>query len=121
MTGYQIRIEGELGPGWTDWFGGYAIACEGDGVTLLTCALADQAALHGILRRLRDLGLPLLSVNRVHDAAAFGRRPCAWQDRRHCLERPRPSHGERRISMIDSRMNAGLTGILFILELFRRS
>ena len=64
---YQIRIEGELGQEWADWFGGPAISREGDGVTLLTCAVADQAALHGLLRKLRDLGLPLLSVNRIDD------------------------------------------------------
>jgi hypothetical protein len=64
---YHIRIEGELGQEWADWFGAIAIAREGDGVTLLTCAVADQAALHGLLRKLRDLGLPLLSVNRIDD------------------------------------------------------
>lgn len=62
---YQIRIEGELGQEWADWFGGFAVAREPDGVTLLTCAVADQAALHGLLRKLRDLGLPLLSINRI--------------------------------------------------------
>ncbi len=65
---YQIRIEGELGKEWADWFGGPAVSREGDDVTLLTCAVADQAALHGLLRKLRDLGLPLLSVNRIDDS-----------------------------------------------------
>ena len=64
---YQVRIEGELGQEWADWFGGSAISRVGDGVTLLTCTLADQAALHGLLGRLRDLGLTLLSINRVDD------------------------------------------------------
>jgi len=64
---YQIRIEGELGQDWADWFGGPSISRQEDGVTLLTCAVADQAALHGVLRQLRDLGLPLLSVNRIDD------------------------------------------------------
>ncbi len=64
---YQIRVEGELGQEWAEWFGGIAIAQEGDGVTLLTCAVADQAALHGLLRKLRDLGLSLLSINRIDD------------------------------------------------------
>jgi hypothetical protein len=65
---YQIRVEGELGQEWADWFGGPAITREGDGVTVLTCAVPDQAALHGLLRKLRDLGLPLLSVNRSDDS-----------------------------------------------------
>jgi hypothetical protein len=64
---YHIRIEGELGQEWEGWFGGHAISREGDGVTLLTCDVPDQAALHGLLRKLRDLGLPLLSVNRIDD------------------------------------------------------
>jgi hypothetical protein len=64
---YQIRIEGELGKEWADWLGSLDIAREANGATLLTCDLADQAALHGVLRKLRDLGLPLLSVNRIDD------------------------------------------------------
>jgi len=64
---YQIRVEGELGQEWAAWFGGLSISREGDGVTVLTCAVADQAALHGLLRRIRDLGLPLLSINRIDD------------------------------------------------------
>jgi hypothetical protein len=64
---YQIRVEGELGQEWAEWFGGIAIAREGDGVAVLTCAVPDQAALHGLLRKIRDLGLPLLSINRVDD------------------------------------------------------
>ena len=64
---YQVRIEGELGEEWADWFGGSAISREKDGITLLTCAVADQAALDGLLRKLRDLGLPLISVNRIDD------------------------------------------------------
>jgi len=64
---YQVRVEGELGQDWADWLGGPAISREGDGVTLLTCAVPDQAALDGLLRRLRDLGVPLVSVNRIDD------------------------------------------------------
>jgi hypothetical protein len=64
---YQVRIEGEVGQEWADWFGGPAISREDAGVTLLTCDVPDQAALHGLLRRLRDLGLPLLSINRSDD------------------------------------------------------
>ena len=62
---YQIRIKGHLSPQWTDWFEGLTINLEESGVTLLTGALVDQAALHGILKKIRDLGMPLLSVNFV--------------------------------------------------------
>lgn len=59
---YHIRIRGHLGPQWTDWFEGFAITPEPDGDTMLTGPVVDQAALYGILRRLRDTGLPLISV-----------------------------------------------------------
>ena len=62
---YQIRIKGHLGREWTDWFGGLTITLEDNGETLLTGAVVDQAALHGVLRKVRDLGMPLLSVFRV--------------------------------------------------------
>lgn len=58
---YCIRIRGQLGPEWSDWFEGLALSAE-DGETRLEGPLADQAALHGILAKLRDLGLPLVSV-----------------------------------------------------------
>jgi hypothetical protein len=61
-TAYEIRIQGHLGPQWTDWFGGLAIKLEEDGATLLTGPVVDQAALHGLLKKVRDLGMPLLSV-----------------------------------------------------------
>jgi hypothetical protein len=60
---YQIRIKGHLDEQWTDWFGGLAITLEEDGDTLLTGPLVDQAALFGLLRKVSDLGMPLLSVN----------------------------------------------------------
>lgn len=62
---YQIRLQGHLGSQWTDWFGGLTITLEDNGETLLTGLVVDQAALHGLLRKVRDLGMPLLSVNRV--------------------------------------------------------
>ncbi len=62
---YQIRIEGHLGPKWTALFGGLTITLEDNGETLLTCPVVDQAALHGLLRKVRDLGMPLISAIRV--------------------------------------------------------
>jgi hypothetical protein len=62
---YQIRIKGHLGRQWTDWFGGLTLTLEDNGDTLLTGPVVDQAALHGLLRQVRDLGMPLLSVTRV--------------------------------------------------------
>lgn len=59
---YQIRLKGHLGQQWTAWFDGLAITLEANGDTLLTGPVADQAALHGLLRKVRDLGLPLLAV-----------------------------------------------------------
>jgi hypothetical protein len=62
---YQIRIKGHLGRQWTDWFGGLTITLEDDGDTLLTGPVIDQAALYGLLKKVRDLGMPLVSVIRV--------------------------------------------------------
>jgi hypothetical protein len=67
---YQIRIKGQLGRHWTDWFGGLTITLEDNGETLLTGPVVDQAALHGLLRKVRDLGVPLLSVSRVKPGQA---------------------------------------------------
>jgi len=62
---YQIRIKGHLGPQWADWFEGLTITLEDNGDTLLTGPVIDQAALHGLLKKVRELGMPLLSVNRI--------------------------------------------------------
>src|SRR5437773_12433452 len=67
---YQIRIQGQLGREWTDWFGGLTIRLTDNGETLLTGPVVDQAALHGLLRKVRDLGVPLLSVSCVEPCQA---------------------------------------------------
>jgi hypothetical protein len=64
-TIYQIRVKGHLGSQWKDWFGGLTVTLEDNGETLLTGPVVDQAALHGLLRKVRDLGIPLVSVVRV--------------------------------------------------------
>ena len=62
---YQIRIKGHLGQQWSDWFEGLTITQEDSGETMLTGLVADQSRLHGVLRKVRDLGTPLISVTRV--------------------------------------------------------
>jgi hypothetical protein len=61
---YEIRVRGHLGSAWSDWIAGLRVRLEDEGETLLAGPL-DQAALHGVLRRVRDLGVPLISVTRV--------------------------------------------------------
>ena len=67
---YQIRIQGHLGREWTDWFEGLTIRLTDNGDTLLSGPVVDQAALHGLLRKVRDLGMPLLSVSCVEPCQA---------------------------------------------------
>ena len=67
---YQIRLKGHLGHQWTDWFDGLTITLEENGDTLLTGPVIDQAALHGLLKKVRDLGLPLVSVSPLEHGQA---------------------------------------------------
>ena len=68
---YEIRLKGHLGREWTDWFGGMAVDLTEEGDTLLTGPVADQAALHGLLRKVRDIGIPLVSVNEIHHHQSY--------------------------------------------------
>lgn len=65
---YEIRIKGHLGSRWATWFDGMTLTAESDGTTVLEGLVMDQAALHGLLRKLRDTGLALLSVTQVDSA-----------------------------------------------------
>jgi hypothetical protein len=62
---YEIRVEGELSRRWSVWFDGLRLTSAPGGVTIIAGEVADQAALHGLLARIRDLGLPLISVRRT--------------------------------------------------------
>jgi len=67
---YEIRIKGHLGRQWEDWFGSLTITLEDNGDTLITGPVVDQAALHGLLKKVRDLGMPLISVRGVEPGQA---------------------------------------------------
>ncbi|MBN1217332.1 MAG: hypothetical protein JXM69_00265 [Anaerolineae bacterium] len=67
---YQIRLKGHLSCEWTDWFEGLTIRLEDNGNTLLTGPVVDQAALFGLLKKVRDLGMPLLAVNCVEPGSS---------------------------------------------------
>ena len=77
---YLIRIQGHLGSEWTDWFEGLTITLQANGETLLRGPVADQAALYGLLRKVRDLGMPLLAVNRAYPGQADA------TDVTHCID-----------------------------------
>ena len=67
---YEIRLKGHLDNRWADWFEGLTITLEDNGDTLLTGPVVDQAALHGLLKKVRDLGMPLVSVSPVEPGQA---------------------------------------------------
>jgi NADPH:quinone reductase-like Zn-dependent oxidoreductase len=94
---YEVKLRGHLGDEWSDWFGGASIALQDDGDTVLTCTVSDQAALHGLLKKVRDLGIPLLSVTCIDsertEAVVFRRRAEA-------------SRAEGGTSMKDTQMRA---------------
>lgn len=66
---YEIRVEGILDEGWSDWFDGLQLTHESGGVTLLSGMVRDEAALHGLLRKICDLGVPLISLVRIDKEA----------------------------------------------------
>jgi hypothetical protein len=70
---YEIRLKGHLDDRWANWFADLTLTLEDNGETLLTGPVVDQAALYGLLRKVRDLGVPLLSVNRLNPGQAASR------------------------------------------------
>ena len=70
-TIYQIRVKSHLSSDWTDWFEGLTITPESDGDTLITGPVVDQAALYGLLKKVRDLGMPLISLNPIQSNHAI--------------------------------------------------
>ncbi len=75
-TGYELRLEGHLDQHWSSWFGGLALTLEGDGTTTLRGIVTDQSELHGLLAKLRDLGVTLISVTPIDaDPPALERCP----------------------------------------------
>jgi len=75
---YEIRVKGRLNARWAGWFDGLTLTHDSDGTTIIHGPVADQAALHGLLQKIRDLGLPLISVNHLDpghpEAPAAGAR-----------------------------------------------
>ena len=72
-TAYQFRVRGHLHPRWAEWFGGMTIDLLDDGDTLLSGPVVDQAALHGLIKKVRDVGLPIVSVVQIAPDASPGR------------------------------------------------
>lgn len=73
---YQIRLHGQLDQRWSDWFGGFTITNQSDGTTMLTGPVVDQAALHGLLRRVGDLGVTLISLNITNESKEAPHEQC---------------------------------------------
>lgn len=72
MSIYEIRVQGRLDQRWSTWFEGLTISYEGEDIMVLRGSLIDEAALHGVLIKVRDLTLPLLAVSRVQDSKKSG-------------------------------------------------
>ena len=84
---YELRVKGHLDPRWAEWFDGLTLTQAGDGTTVVHGPIVDQAALHGLLQKLRDLGLPLISVAR--DESEQPEVPSLDLDGQHL-----PNHGQ---------------------------
>jgi hypothetical protein len=103
--GYEIIIEGHLSDTWADWFNGLNFEYTGDGNTILTGTVIDQSALHGLLKKVRDLGLTLLSVNRVQPSTGEPALNTDPEMRVILLEEP-DNTGEGEISNAEASLDA---------------
>ena len=72
---YEIVVDGHLGARWAAWFDGFAVTGDADGTTVLRGSVVDQAALHGVLQRLRDIGIPLISLAPIEPTTSEGPAP----------------------------------------------
>ena len=79
---YEIRVRGHLGSRWSTWFDGMTLTCENDGSSIIRGSVVDQAALHGLLNQLRDLGITLVSLTPLAAGATTG-RPTEAHDHTH--------------------------------------
>jgi hypothetical protein len=89
---YEIRVRGVLDPHWSGWFEGLQVSSDAPGQTLITGPIVDQAALHGLLAKVRDLGLPLLSVRQLSPGEARPQDPTATPPTGDAPSRPRPQN-----------------------------
>ncbi len=87
---YEIRLKGHLDARWATWFEGLSFSHESDGTTILAGSVVDQAALHGVLRKVRDLGLPLVSVMEVDPTRADGADGNADTDHHRSKQKTNP-------------------------------
>jgi hypothetical protein len=88
-SAYELRVHGHLDRHWSTWFGGFAVTCEDDGTTTLRGAVTDQAELHGLLARVRDLGVTLISLTSVDTARSGATPPPARPGGSPCPRCPR--------------------------------
>ena len=72
QTIYRIKVKGHLDPCWSEWFDGMTITWQGDGETILSGSVRDQAALHGLLAKIRDMGMALLLVEQLDASSGYG-------------------------------------------------
>ena len=117
---YEIRLTGHLDARWTAWFDGLAVSYGSDGTTVISGHIVDQAALHGLLQRVRDLGLPLVSVRQVEDDQPDTTTPDARERTHTTTEETDMAHNtqastSKGSAMSTMRKTAFVAGVLYLL------